>query len=600
MPRIPDETIDKIRDAVDIIEIVGEYVQLKGNGNRMTGLCPFHEEKTPSFTVTQGLQMFKCFGCGEGGSVFKFIQLIDGISFFEAVKSLSDRTGIPLPKTSQNFGKKDPDVADAIYQANDLAQRFYHHLLSSDEQGKQALEYLRERKVSDEVIKKFGIGYAPGGQSWDELIKVARKKRIGTEILERSGLALRKKSGNGYYDRFRDRVVFPIRNISNRTIGFGGRVLQNDQEPKYLNSPETPCYQKSRVLYGLDTAKEAIRLLKSAIVVEGYMDVIGLAQAGIHHVVSTSGTALTEDQCTTLARYADHVVLLFDGDKAGSNAALRGIEVLIATGVEANIVSLPNEHDPDTFIQSEGIDALKSIIDDGLPLLQFYLKNLSEKYDLGSSSGKAKALQDIKPLLLKPRDALRRDLMLREIAQRLAVDEKILRSEISKNMRQYSSVPRQKSGSATTHGNLISEIPRKEKEFIGFLLKNQNFLPNTVSSIKPEYLQSIPCQRILKLLFESLTDNSPLDSARLTDLPEFSDLAPVVSECATFGFSEDTAENYWRESVSSFRRGHIEQKITKKRQQLTEAQLNGDGLKAKNLSQEINDLNIEKHQETSN
>ena len=600
MPRIPDETIDKIRDAVDITEIVGEYVQLKGNGNRMTGLCPFHEEKTPSFTVTQGLQMFKCFGCGEGGSVFKFIQLIDGISFFEAVKSLSDRTGIPLPKTSQNFGKKDPDVADAIYQANDLAQRFYHHLLSSDEQGKQALEYLRERNVSDEIIKKFGIGYAPGGQSWDELIKVARKKSIGAEILERSGLALRKKSGNGYYDRFRDRVVFPIRNISNRTIGFGGRVLQNDQEPKYLNSPETPCYQKSRVLYGLDAAKEAIRLLKSAIVVEGYMDVIGLAQAGIHHVVSTSGTALTEDQCATLARYADHVVLLFDGDKAGSNAALRGIEVLLATGVEANIVSLPNEHDPDTFVQSEGIDALKSIIDDGLPLLQFYLKNLSEKYDLGSSSGKAKALQDIKPLLLKPRDALRRDLMLREIAQRLAVDEKILRSEISKNMRQYSSVPRQKSGSSTTHGNLISEIPRKEKEFIGFLLKNQNFLPNTVSSIKPEYLQSIPCQRILKLLFESLSDNSPLDSARLTDLPEFSDLAPVVSECATFGFSEDTAENYWRESVSSFRRGHIEQKITEKRQQLTEAQLNGDGLKAKNLSQEINDLNIEKHQETSN
>ena len=149
MPRIPDETIDKIRDAVDITEIIGEYVQLKGNGNRMTGLCPFHEEKTPSFTVTQGLQMFKCFGCGEGGSVFKFLQLIDGISFFEAVKSLSDRTGIPLPKTSQNFGKKDPDVADAIYQANDLAQRFYHHLLSSDEQGKQALEYLRERKVSD-------------------------------------------------------------------------------------------------------------------------------------------------------------------------------------------------------------------------------------------------------------------------------------------------------------------------------------------------------------------------------------------------------------------------------------------------------------------
>ncbi|MEE3232748.1 MAG: DNA primase [Candidatus Latescibacterota bacterium] len=599
MPRIPDDIIDNIRDAVDITEIIGEHVQLKHNGTRMVGLCPFHEEKTPSFTVTPGLQMFKCFGCGEGGSVFKFLQKVDDISFYEAVQRLSDRTGIPLPKTKKRYGNTDQNSTDSIYQANDIAQKFYHHVLLNEEKGKRALSYLRSRNVSDEIIEQFGIGYAPGGQSWDELLKVAHKKHIDPNTLEHSGLAIRRKSGNGHYDRFRDRVVFPIRNVSSKTIGFGGRVLQADQEPKYLNSPETPIYQKSRVLYSLDIAKETIRHSKSAIVVEGYMDVISLAQAGVQNVVATSGTALTENQCMALERFTDQVVLLFDGDNAGSNAALRGVEVLLTTGIEARIVSLPNEHDPDTFVQMQGVNALLGMLDEGLPLLQFYLQNLSKKYDLKSNSGRSKALQDLKPLLLKPRDPLRRDLMLREISQRLAVDENILRSEISKNMRRHAPSQKTRIAAQAPQQLLTAEIPRKEKEFIGFLLKNQEFLSKTISSIKPEYLESTPCQRLLQKLFESIDENSPVDSARLTDQPELSDLAPLVSECVTFGYSEDTLNDYWKESISSFRRRHIEKKITEKRQELTEAQLGGDNSKAKHLSQEINKLNIEKHQANS-
>ena len=596
MPRIPDDIIDNIREASDITEVIGEHVQLRQNGNSMVGLCPFHEEKTPSFTVNPGLQMFKCFGCGEGGSVFKFLQKIDNISFYEAVKRLSDRTSIPLPKSSDHFGKTDPHFTDAIFQANELAQRFYHYILVNDVKGKQALAYLKSRNVSNDIIQQFGIGYAPGNKNekWDELIRVAQKKQIDFETLARSGLALKTKKGNKI-DRFRGRLVFPIRNNSNKTIGFGGRVIEAGQEPKYLNSPETPIYQKSRVVYGLDTAKEAIRHSKSAIVVEGYMDVISLAQAGVQNVVATSGTALTEHQCMAIDRFADRIALLFDGDSAGSNAALRGVEVLLSTGIETRIVSLPDEHDPDTFVQSQGVDALQNLLVEGSPLLKFYMQNLAKKYDLKTNSGKTKALGDLVPLLAKTRNALHRDLMLTEISQRLAVDENILRNEISKNMLRHDSSKRTQIDTQISHKSVTSDIPRREKEFIGFLLKNQKFLLKTVSSLKPEYLESKACQRILQKLFELIDQNSPIDSARLTDQPELSDLAPLVSECVTFGFSEDTLTNYWEESISSFHRRYIEKIITEKRQELTEAQIDGNNLKAKNLSEEINKLNTEKH-----
>jgi DNA primase len=596
MPRIPDDIIDNIREASDITEVIGEHVQLRQNGNSMVGLCPFHEEKTPSFTVNPGLQMFKCFGCGEGGSVFKFLQKIDNISFYEAVKRLSDRTSIPLPKSSDHSGKTDPHFTDAIFQANELAQRFYHYVLLNDVKGKQALAYLKSRNVSNDIIQQFGIGYAPGNKNekWDELIRVAQKKQINFETLARSGLALKTKKGNKI-DRFRGRLVFPIRNNSNKTIGFGGRVIEAGQEPKYLNSPETPIYQKSRVVYGLDTAKEAIRHSKSAIVVEGYMDVISLAQAGVQNVVATSGTALTEHQCMAIDRFADRIALLFDGDSAGSNAALRGVEVLLSTGIETRIVSLPDEHDPDTFVQSQGVNALQNLLVEGSPLLKFYMQNLAKKYDLKTNSGKTKALGDLVPLLAKTRNALHRDLMLTEISQRLAVDENILRNEISKNMLRHDSSKRTQIDNQISHKSVTSDIPRREKEFIGFLLKNQKFLLKTVSSLKPEYLESKACQRILQKLFELIDQNSPIDSARLTDQPELSDLAPLVSECVTFGFSEDTLTNYWEESISSFHRRYIEKIITEKRQELTEAQIDGNNLKAKNLSEEINKLNTEKH-----
>ena len=326
MPRIPEDILQRIRDATDIVDLISEHVQLVKKGRNYSGLCPFHDEKTPSFSVDPDRQFYHCFGCGVGGNVFKFIQEIDRVTFVEAVKFLAERTGIALPERSGPSREEDA-AADELYRANDLAQKYFHHLLLNDDVGTSARTYLQTRRLSGDTIERFGLGYAP--PEWDALLKVAGRRGLSPQILERAGLALPRSTGSGHYDRFRDRIAFPIANLSNRTIAFGARALQPDQEPKYLNSPETSIYHKGRVLYGLSETRDVIRRQDAVLVVEGYMDLISLAQIGIQHVVATSGTALTEDHCRLLARFARQVVLLFDGDAAGSTAAMRALEVLL-------------------------------------------------------------------------------------------------------------------------------------------------------------------------------------------------------------------------------------------------------------------------------
>ena len=335
--------------------MISEHVQLVKKGRNYSGLCPFHDEKTPSFSVDPDRQFYHCFGCGVGGNVFKFIQEIDRVTFVEAVKFLAERAGIALPERSGPSREEDA-ADDELYRANDLAQKYFHHLLLKDDVSASARTYLQTRGLTGETIARFGLGYAP--PEWDALLKVAGRRDLNPQVLERAGLALPRPKGSGHYDRFRDRVTFPIANLSSRIIAFGARALQSDQEPKYLNSPETPIYHKGRVLYGLSDTRDAIRRRDAVLVVEGYMDLLSLVQAGVEHVAATSGTALTEDQCRTLARYARQVVLLFDGDAAGSTAAMRGLEVILGTGLDVRVVSLPTGHDPDSFVQEHGPEAL--------------------------------------------------------------------------------------------------------------------------------------------------------------------------------------------------------------------------------------------------
>ena len=583
MPRIPEDILQRIRDATDIVDLISEHVQLVKKGRNYSGLCPFHDEKTPSFSVDPDRQFYHCFGCGVGGNVFKFIQEIDRVTFIEAVKFLAERAGVALPERSGPSREEDA-AADELYRANDLAQKYFHHLLLNDDVGASARTYLQTRGLTGETIERFGLGYAP--PEWDALLKVAGRRGLNAQTLERAGLALPRSTGSGHYDRFRDRITFPIANISNRTIAFGARALQPDQEPKYLNSPETPIYHKGRVLYGLSISRDAIRRQDAVLVVEGYMDLISLAQAGIQHVVATSGTALTEDHGRLLARFARQVVLLFDGDAAGSTAAMRACEALLGTGLDARVVSLPSEHDPDTFVQEHGSDVLLERAENAQSVLDFYLEQLAQQHDLSSVEGKARAAERLKPLLAKPRDAVRRDLLLREVAERLSIDEQSLRHDLQASMRRP-----QRKAVAEPSLTAAPEPPRHELEFMGLLLNFPQLISETVREFAPDSLTDARTQALCRILFDHHAHGKAIDLGMIISELEDDTLARLAAQCAAQGFDEEQVERQWRDYLLYFQKNALQKRIDDARQALAAA---SDDSEIARISAELVALNQER------
>ena len=597
MPRIPEDILQRIRDATDIVDLVSEHVQLVKKGRNYSGLCPFHDEKTPSFSVDPDRQFYHCFGCGVGGNVFKFVQEIDRVTFVEAVKFLAVRAGVALPEHS-GASREERAAADELYRANDLARKYFHHLLLNDAVGASARAYLQTRGLAGETIERFGLGYAP--PEWDALLKVASRRGLTPQILERAGLALPQKSGSGHYDRFRDRVAFPIANLSNRTIAFGARARQPDQNPKYLNSPETPIYHKGRVLYGLSDTRDAIRRQNAVLVVEGYMDLISLAQAGIQHVVATSGTALTEDHGHLLDRFARRVVLLFDGDAAGSTATMRALEVLLGTGLDARVVSLPSEHDPDSFVQKHGPDALIERAENAQSVLDFYLEQLAQRHDLSSVEGKGRAVETLKPLLAKlnkPQDAVRRDLLLREVSQRLAVDEQALRDGVQASMRRPQ---RPRKAVAESPPAAAPDPPRHELEFIGLLIKFPQFIPETVREFAPDSLSDGRTQALCRTLFDRHAHGKAIDLGMIiSDLEDDPPLARLAAQCAAQGFDEEQVERQWRDYLLYFQKSALQKRIANVRQALAAASKASDDSEIVRISAELVALNQERQAVTT-
>ncbi len=364
--RIPEDKVEEVRAATDIVDVVSDYVRLKKAGSNFKGLCPFHNEKTPSFNVNPSMGIFKCFGCDKGGNVFTFLRDVESISFVEAVRMLAEQAGIELPAE----GAQDPDgdEKESIFHALRFAARWYYEQLTRTDEGKRrGLAYFEGRGLSPETVKTFGLGFAP--DAWDGLLKAAEAAQIKPEVLDAAGLVLPNKSGDGFHDRFRERAMFPILSHVGKVLGFGGRVLPDSAPPtsdytppKYINSPETKVYHKSRVLYGLYQAKQAIRGEDEAILVEGYTDVISLHQAGVEDVVASSGTALTPEQVRALGRYAKRVLLLYDADAAGAAAALRGIDLILREGLAVYVVALPEGSDPDSFVQQFGGEAFRNYL----------------------------------------------------------------------------------------------------------------------------------------------------------------------------------------------------------------------------------------------
>lgn len=409
--KIPQELIDEIRAANDIVEVISERIPTKRAGASYKALCPFHQEKTPSFNISPERQIYHCFGCGVGGNVITFLMEYDKMGFLDAVAELARRAGISLPTRKSGPWEADDDP---IYHANDVALRFFRRCLAG-EGGREAREYWRRRGLSEETAELFQVGLAPAG--WDGLIRAAEKEGISAAALADAGLVVRRDEG-GFYDRFRNRLVFPLLVSGNRTVGFGGRSL-GDQEPKYLNSPETPVYRKGHYLYGLAQVRPALRAAREAILVEGYMDLVSLYQAGFHHVVASAGTALSPDQARLIARYADKVFVAYDGDSAGIDAAIRAAETLVTLGIKVRVVALPDGSDPDSYVRDQGSDAMKERLAQALDFIEF-LAAMRPGRTSGEREELARRLVDVVSRVVDP---LKADLMLEKVAATLSMEK---------------------------------------------------------------------------------------------------------------------------------------------------------------------------------
>jgi DNA primase len=422
----PDSFLEEVRRSADIVRYISEHVALRKMGTSWKGLCPFHQEKSPSFNVRQEPAVFHCFGCGEGGDVFKFVMLHERVSFPEAIEILARRFGVPIPETRAfDAGPDRKQKEELLSLIETAAQHFTRNLWTAP--GTKAREYLLGRGFKKETLERIRTGAAPEG--WTNLFDALRS-RHSVEQLKTAGLVREKEGRGSHYDWFRDRAIFPILNETGKVVAFGGRALESSEQAKYMNSPESPVYQKSRTLYGFSWAKEPIKQAGQAVLMEGYLDVARCLEYGITEAVATCGTALTSGHARLLRRFTDRVVVNFDQDAAGIKAARKSVEVLLEEGLKVHIVELPEGHDPDTFLKAEGAEAYRRRLREAPDFMEWLIRRATVENDLGSPHGKAEYLSALLPTLVRLENAVERSAWLSRIAERGGLDERAAREEL--------------------------------------------------------------------------------------------------------------------------------------------------------------------------
>jgi DNA primase len=412
--------VQQLKSSVDIVKIIGDYVRLKkvGSSPRYMGLCPFHTEKTPSFSVHTTLQIYKCFGCGVGGDVLKFLMEIERITFYEALKLVSDRSGIPIPRRAE-YSDPDTKLRAALYQMHEIAARLFHDNLRSPA-GAEARTYLERRGVKPELIEEFGLGYSDrGGQT---LVRHFQHEGFSAETIEASKLCLKRQDGSGFFDMFRHRLMFPIHNESGKIIAFGARALAADEEPKYLNSSESEIYKKGFVLYNLHRAKQAIRKNDRSVLVEGYMDVIGVHAAGVQEVVAPCGTAFKDTQARSLKRHSERIVVNFDPDAAGAGAAERSIRMLLDEGMHVRVLQLDDGLDPDEYVKDRGAGAYREKLDHAPGYVHWLADRARARFDMRDAEGRVAAFKFLLPSIQSISDKIERAAVANDVAGYLGID----------------------------------------------------------------------------------------------------------------------------------------------------------------------------------
>lgn len=588
---IPEETIDEIRQHTDLVALVGEYLKLERRGKNMVGLCPFHNEKTPSFTVSPEKQLYHCFGCGASGNVFSLIMQMEKLTFPEAAKFLARRAGVKIPEQQAARPERD-QLKENIYKLNLMAARYYAYHLSKTASGKKALDYLLKRGITEKTIELFMLGYAPA--EWTGFFNFAKKKGATPDLMVKAGLVSPGRE-KGYYDRFRSRIIFPIFNINGKVTGFGGRAFDDEKNsgPKYLNSPETAVFSKGNMLYGLNFARGEIRKSKKAVVMEGYTDVISAYQAGIKNVVASLGTALTTEQSKLLRNQSDIVITAYDSDSAGEAATWRGLVVLQSTGCLVHVAELPQGSDPDSLIREKGADLFKSLLENAVPLIEYRLQRLKERYDLNTDNGRVKYIEELMPFLVAAVNQVEQDYYLKKAAEELGVEEAALRNELKKQIRRGSKYRGERKKDSSDEVETIAISPA-EKILISLMLQSKEIAEQGRNDIKPDYIKGSPVKVIFDEIWNLYDSGGVVTAEKLLNRFEDDNLVRLVSMVVTDPALQDlqprVAKRMAEDSIEYLRRlwsARQQRELKKKIKELEDRGLNDE---IENLLREHQDL----------
>lgn len=573
-----------VKSSVDIVKVVGEWVRLKraGAGPRWVGLCPFHTEKTPSFGVHSALQFYKCFGCGAGGDVINFVMQIEGLSFFEALKLIAERNGITLPRR----GEVSDDAAKlraVLYEMHEIATRLYQTTLASPA-GAEARRYIESRGVSPDTAREFDLGLSePSGQ---QLVRAFAQRGFTAEQQEQSGLVLKRQDGSGSFDRFRGRLMFPIQNETGKVIAFGGRAMRPDDEPKYLNSSDTPIYHKRHVLYNLHRAKNAIRKSERAILVEGYMDVIGVSAGGVQEVVASCGTALTSEQVRTIRRHSERIIVNFDPDPAGANAAEKCLNLLLDEQMHVRILELDGGLDPDDYIRQNGVAQYEARLNAAAPYFHWLADRARRSFDMRSAEGRIEAWKFLQPSVNRIQDKLERMAIVNDLADYLGVDGKAILEEFRRQRASNGSGP---SARSSTPG---IEVPKAERLLLSCLLASADarteVLPRLAESAA---LAGLHTRNILTALIAASDEAGELRFSDVEARLNESDRGVLSALVFADEMSEPSAGTAQAlECLRELENTDPKGRINHLQQQIRTAERNGNTAEARQLMNELQDL----------
>lgn len=554
------DILERIRGASDIVDVIGSYLPLKRAGANFVALCPFHKEKTPSFNVNPHKQIFHCFGCHKGGDVFTFVKEYESVDFPEAVKRLADRAKIPLEYAQGAGEQQSRHLKDTLLQIHEQIAQRWHHCLLNEAAGQAGRDYLAKRGVSAEAIQLFRIGAAP--EAWDDTVNWAKSKGHEAAMMEKAGLIIRKEETGNYYDRFRGRLMFPICDEQGRVIGFSGRVLSGDEKTaKYVNSPETPIFTKSKVFFGLDKSKRAILDANFAIICEGQLDLMACFMAGVQNIVAPQGTAFTDQHARILKRYADEVVLCFDSDEAGQNAAVRSLDHLLASGLAVRVALVPRPHDPDSFIKANGGEAFRKLIETAEGFFDYYLNRLCATNDVATDKGRQAILRGMAEAVHKTNNTVLIDKYAQKTALRLGVSVDAVRTEFRKLARGKPAAPEPE-----------EEMPEEPVEIVRpsahefWLLKliflHEELVDWCAVNFEPAWIQHPAAEQIFEKRVEAHRAGRWTNMGAFLDECETPEMRSLVTEAATEGRAIPNPQQQLVDVAAKLRNQFIDRQLT--------------------------------------